>query len=145
MLYSYKGFSDEGKRVKGTIPASSEEEAAQKLRAEGIYFESLSPSRGFFLGGLKAAQMPTETLASFSKELASYLKSGMTIPTAVKLLAKQHEKQKRYTTFLSSIGTYIEEGKSLYQALSSQTVYTLPEFYLQSLNIAGKSGKMAGV
>ncbi len=145
MLYSYKGFSDEGKRVKGTIPASSEEEAAQKLRAEGIYFESLSPFRGFSLSGLQTAQMPTEMIASFSKELASYLKSGMTIPTAVKLLAKQHEKQKRYTTFLSSISTYIEEGKSLYQALSSQTVYSLPEFYLQSLNIAGKSGKMAGV
>ena len=39
----------------------------------------------------------------------------------------------------------IDEGKSLYNALNSQKVYALPEFFVQSLNIAGQSGKMVEV
>ena len=39
----------------------------------------------------------------------------------------------------------IDEGKSLFQALQSQKVYALPDFYLQSLNVAGQSGKMVEV
>jgi general secretion pathway protein F/type IV pilus assembly protein PilC len=39
----------------------------------------------------------------------------------------------------------IEEGKSLYHALGSQSVYHLPDFFLQSINVAGQSGKMVSV
>jgi len=39
----------------------------------------------------------------------------------------------------------IDEGKSLYTALNTQKVYALPEFFVQSLNIAGQSGKMVEV
>jgi general secretion pathway protein F/type IV pilus assembly protein PilC len=89
--------------------------------------------------------MPGELLASFSKELSSYLSSGMTILTAIRLLENQHEGEKRYVSFLNSLKTMIDEGKSLYNALTSQKVYALPEFYVQSLNIAGQSGKMVEV
>ncbi len=145
MLYSYKGYAQDGKRKKGTVSAATQEEAARKLQAQGILFESLVPARNISFEKWSVRQMPTELLATFSKEMSSYIKSGMTIPTAVKLLEKQHEKQKRYALFLSSVKTFIEEGKSLYQALATQTVYILPEFYLQSLNIAGRSGQMSGV
>jgi len=39
----------------------------------------------------------------------------------------------------------IDEGKSLYNALHAQKVYALPDFFLQSLNVAGQSGKMVEV
>jgi len=145
MLFKYKGFDKSGKRAKGTVTASSIEEAGQKLRTQGIYYETLSPTKEFSLESLTKRQMPGEQLASFSKELSSYLNSGMTILTAIKLLENQHEGEKRYVSFLNSIKTMIDEGKSLYHALNSQKVYALPEFYIQSLNIAGQSGKMAEV
>ncbi len=145
MLFRYKGFDKAGKRAKGTITASSAEEAGQKLRAQGIYYESLTPTREFSLEGLTKRQMPAELLASFSKELSSYLNSGMAILTAIRLMENQHEGEKRYTSFLNAIRTMIDEGQSLYHALNSQKVYALPEFYVQSLNIAGQSGKMVEV
>ena len=145
MLFRYKGFDKAGKRTKGTITASSAEEAGQKLRAQGIYYESLTPTREFSLEGLTKRQMPAELLASFSKELSSYLNSGMAILTAIRLMENQHEGEKRYTSFLNAIRTMIDEGQSLYHALNSQKVYALPEFYVQSLNIAGQSGKMVEV
>ena len=89
--------------------------------------------------------MPGELLATFSKELSSYLNSGMTILTAIKLLENQHEGEKKYLSFLNSLNTMIDEGKSLYNALNTQKVYVLPEFFIQSLNIAGQSGKMVEV
>ena len=69
----------------------------------------------------------------------------MTILTAIKLLENQHEGEKKYLSFLNSLKTMIDEGKSLYHALNTQKVYAMPEFFVQSLNIAGQSGKMVEV
>jgi len=145
MLFKYKGFDKSGKKVKGTVDASSVEEAGQKLKNRGIYHEGLTPTKEFSLEAFSKRQMPGDLLATFSKELSSYLNSGMTILTAIKLLENQHEGEKRYVSFLNSIKTMIDEGKSLYHALNTQKVYAMPDFYLQSLNVAGQSGKMVEV
>jgi len=145
MVFKYKGFDSTGKRVKGTVSASNIEDAGKKLKAQGIYHEGLNPTQEFSFDTLSKRQMSGELLAIFSKELSSYLNSGMTILTAIKLLENQHEGEKRYTSFLNSIKIMIDEGKSLYIALNTQKVYDLPEFYLQSLDVAGQSGKMVEV
>ncbi len=145
MLFKYKGFDKTGEKVKGTVNANSKEEAGHKLRTLNIYYESLALTKEFSLEVFSKRQMPGELLATFSKELSSYLNSGMTILTAIKLLENQHEGEKKYLSFLNSIKTMIDEGKSLYSALTSQKVYALPEFFVQSLNIAGQSGKMVEV
>ena len=145
MLFKYKGFDKSGKKVKGTVTAASVEEAGQKLKSSGIYHEGLSPTKEFSLEAFSKRQMPGDLLATFSKELSSYLNSGMAILTAIKLLENQHEGEKRYVSFLNSIKTMIDEGKSLYIALNSQKVYAMPDFYLQSLDVAGQSGKMVEV
>jgi general secretion pathway protein F/type IV pilus assembly protein PilC len=145
MLFKYKGFDNTGKKVKGTVSATNIEDAGKKLKAQGIYHEGLSTTKEFSFDTLTKRQMSGELLAIFSKELSSYLNSGMTILTAIKLLENQHEGEKRYTSFLNSIKTMIDEGKSLYIALNTQKVYVIPEFYLQSLDVAGQSGKMVEV
>jgi len=145
MLFKYKGFDKTGKKVKGTVTASSIEEAGQKLRVQDIYYEGLTPTKEFSLEAFSKRQMPGELLSTFSKELSSYLNSGMTILTAMRLLENQHEGEKRYVSFLNSVKTMIDEGKSLYNALNAQKVYALPDFFLQSLNVAGQSGKMVEV
>ncbi len=145
MLFKYKGFDKTGKKVKGTVTATSVEEAGQKLRVQDIYHEGLTPTKEFSFEAFSKRQMPGELLSTFSKELSSYLNSGMTILTAMRLLENQHEGEKRYVSFLNSIKTMIDEGKSLYNALNAQKVYALPDFFLQSLNVAGQSGKMVEV
>jgi general secretion pathway protein F/type IV pilus assembly protein PilC len=145
MLFKYKGFDKTGKAVKGTVTANTLEEAGQKLRTQNIYYESLTPTKEFSLEAFSTRQMSGEMLSTFSKELSSYLNSGMTILTAIKLLENQHEGEKKYVSFLNSIKTMIDEGKSLYVALNTQKVYVMPEFFIQSLNIAGQSGKMVEV
>ena len=145
MLFKYKGFNKRGKRVKGTVTASSVEEAGQKLRSQDIYYESLVPTKTFSFENFSKGELSGEMLANFSKELSSYLNSGMTILTAIRLMENQHEGEKKYVSFLNSLKTMIDEGKSLYHALTTQKVYALPEFFVQSLNVAGQSGKMVEV
>ncbi len=145
MLFKYKGVERTGKSIKGTLTAGTIEEAKQKLQAQSIYYQTLEPARTLSLDALSKRQIPGTLLSSFARELSSYLGSGMALLTAIKLLENQHSNEKRYSHFLDGVKTLIEEGQSLFQALSHQGVYALPEFFLQSINIAGQSGKLAEV
>ncbi len=147
MLFKYKGLNKEGKRTRGTISASSAEEAKSKLRAQGIFYDALQEARAFSLEGLSGRRtMPNTLLSNFSKELASYLNAGnMTILTALKLMEKQHKKEKNYYAFLNAAKTMVDEGKPLSVALGEQKIYTLPTFFLQSVKVAAQGGKMVEV
>jgi general secretion pathway protein F/type IV pilus assembly protein PilC len=143
MLFKYKGYDETGKKVKGTLSAASEKEAASILRNKNIFYESLLPvSQRFSLQDMKKRTMPHTMLASFAKELSSYLRSGMTVLTAIRLLESQYREKKRYNVFLQAVRSRIEEGNSLSQALGNQEIYTLPRFFLKSLDIAAQGGKL---
>jgi len=145
MLYKYKGITKQGKSVSGTIEASAEDEAKQKLKSQGIFYKDISPTKEITLKNFSQREMDGPLLSSFAKELSSYLNSGMAILTAIRLIEDQHQNEKKYASFLASLRTMIEEGKSLYHALNSQNVYAMPDFFLQSINVAGQSGKMVPV
>lgn len=138
-------MTKQGKSAKGSIEASSIEEAKQKLKMKGIFYQDIQESSQITMKNFSQREMPGPLLSSFAKELSSYLNSGMTVLTAIKLIEGQHKKEKKYASFLGSLRTMIEEGKSLYHALGSQSVYALPDFFLQSINVAGQSGKMVSV
>ena len=145
MLFKYKGMTRQGKSAKGSIEASSMDEAKQKLKGQGIYYQDISETAQITMKNFSQREMPGPLLSSFAKELSSYLNSGMTVLTAIKLIEGQHKKEKKYASFLASLRTMIEEGKSLYNALATQSVYSMPDFFLQSINVAGQSGKMIPV
>ena len=145
MLFKYSGITKQGKSAKGTIEASTIDEAKQKLKMQGIFYKDIQETAQITMKNFSKREMPGPLLSSFAKELSSYLNSGMAVLTAIKLIEGQHKKEKKYASFLSSLRTMIEEGKSLYHALSSQSVYAMPDFFLQSINVAGQSGKMVSV
>lgn len=143
MIFKYKGFEKKtGIKVNGTVSAGTLQEAEQKLINQGIYFEKLKISNPLFKIFFTRKDMPQNLLSSFSKELSSYMQSGMIILSAITLMENQHASEQRYKSFLSTIKTMIGEGKSLYNALKLQEVYLLPEFFLQSIKISSESGKM---
>ncbi len=146
MQYKYRGLTKDGKNVKGVLVANSYNEAKQILRSKGIFYQSLEEGGGVsLLSNLKKRPMNGALMSAFSKELASYLDSGMTIVTALKLMHNQHKGEKRYASFIEEVKKQVEEGKNLYVALNSQGVYELPDFFLQSINVSGQSGKMGEV
>lgn len=145
MLYRYKGVDQRGKNVKGTVTANGLDEAKQKLKSQGIFYSSINESSDISFDSVSKRQMSTPMLSGFSKELSSYLHSGMTILTALKLMENQHAGEKKYISFLNSTKTMVDEGKALHQALESQKVYKMPNFFLQSIKVASQGGKMTEV
>ena len=145
MLYKYKGITKQGKSAKGSIEASNVDEAKNKLKVQGIFYQDIYATKVINLKNFSKREMPGPLLSSFSKELSSYLNSGMAILTAIRLIEDQHQKEKKYASFLASLRTMIEEGKSLHHALNTQNIYGMPDFFLQSINVAGQSGKLVSV
>jgi general secretion pathway protein F/type IV pilus assembly protein PilC len=147
MQYKYKGITKEGKRVKGVIVAGSFNEAKQILKNKNIIYENIEETTGgiSLLPNIKKRPIKGSLMSAFAKELSSYLSSGMPLVTALKLMHNQHKNEKKYASFIEEIKKSVEEGNNLYKALSSQSVYELPEFFLQSIKVSGQSGKMAEV
>ena len=145
MTFKYKGITKKGKKVSGTITSETKSSAAAKLKAQDIYYEYIKETNSFNMDILTKRRMSETMIATFSKELASYLKSGMTILTAIKLMENQHSEDKKLLLFLNNIKNKVDEGRSLFDALNEQEVYSIPEFYMQSLKIAGERGKIEEV
>ena len=145
MLYKYRGMTKTGKSAKGSIEASNMDEAKRKLKSQGIFYENIAPTKEITELNFSKREMSGPQLSSFAKELSSYLNSGMAILTAIRLIEDQHQKEKKYASFLASLRTMIEEGKSLYHALNTQNIYAMPDFFLQSINVASQGGKMVPV
>lgn len=146
MIFKYKGFDKKtGHLVSGTISANTTQEAEQKLINQNIYFEKLKMPNSFLKDLFIQKNMPQSLLSSFSKELSSYLQSGMIIISAIILMENQHANEQRYRAFLNTVKTMIGEGKSLYVALKMQEIYVLPEFFLQSIKISSESGRISEV
>ncbi len=145
MIFKYKGFNDKGKKEKGTIEASSLEEVKLKLKSRSVLYESISEeSPSFFQSfkNMRAKAISNKVLINLSREIAAYIRSGMTIVSTIKLLSNQYKDDKRTALFLSSVATFLDEGKSFYAALDAQTSYTLPHFYKQSIKVAEERGVM---
>lgn len=143
MIFRYKGIDKSGKKVNSQIEAASLEEAKRKLRLNGIVYSSIREEKPLFKDIFKfkwQQKISPKLLATLSRELAMFLKSGIPIANGIKIIANQYKDQKRAYLFLSSVATFIDEGKTLYQALEEQKVYSLPPFYKQSIKVAEDGG-----
>jgi len=143
MIFAYKGINTEGKKVSNKLEASSIEEAKSKLKAQGIIYKSLEEESPSLLSGINFSRRyritPNE-LSQLSRELAMYIRSGISIVGALKIIQSQYLHKKKIYLFLKTISTYLDEGKNFYAALDEQKIIILPEFYTQSIRVSESSG-----
>jgi general secretion pathway protein F/type IV pilus assembly protein PilC len=143
VIYRYKGLDASGKRTSGKIEAESLDDAKHKLKASGILYERVDEERqGVSLSTLfrSRGQIKPAELARLSRELATYMRSGMTIVNALRIVRSHYKEQKRVYQFLTTISTYLDEGKNFYTALEQQGLIELPEFYKQSIRVSESTG-----
>ena len=148
MVFKYRGLDAEGRNAKGVIEAADLDDAKKRLRAKKIYYTALNEESGsgairFTLARRKTISM-TE-LSTLSRDLSIYIKAGISIVNALKLAKNQYAGNKKITNFLNSIVTLLDEGKSFYQALETQQIIHLPEYYKQSIKVSEESGIMQEV
>lgn len=143
MIYKFKGIDAEGKKVSDKFEALSLDEAKKKLKAKKIIYQSItedSPSVFSSLDFGMKYTIPPKELAALSRELSMYIRSGINIVSALKIVQTHYDKNKKMKLFLKTVSTHLDEGKNFFTALESQTVVILPEFFKQSIKVSESGG-----
>ena len=148
MVFAYRGVTNEGKKTKGVLEAADLEDAKKRLRAQQVFYTTLNQEKDSALRRFtlqRAKVMTPGELSVLSRDLSIYVKSGISIVNALKLARNQYGGNKKVSNFLGSVITLLDEGKSFYQALETQKIVVLPEFYKQSIKVSEDSGILQGV
>jgi general secretion pathway protein F/type IV pilus assembly protein PilC len=151
VIFAYKGIDQNGNSIKARIEANSKEEALEKLRGLSIFVEKIKEvNEKDMLFAIKAFlhhrynKVPVNYLSSLSKELSIYLKSGMNLTQALMILKEQQESTKALQ-FVNQLYSILIEGTSFSNALTKQTVYYIPEFYVKTIEASENSGNLDSV
>ena len=148
MLFKYKGYDNLGKKVSGNIEADNLAIAKAKIKSKKIIYTSINETKLSLTQRLfqkKKNKISTLVLATISRDLSIYLKSGISLLNAIKLINERYKKDKILSAFFESIITFLDEGKNLFTALELQKIVELPEFYLQSIKISEDGGILQSV
>ncbi len=148
MIFIYKGIDKNGKKIKEKIEASSLEEAKKKLSSKGVIYNVLKEDSGLNFKNFslkREYKIDAKKLSSISREISMYLKAGITVVNAIKIITNQYKNDKYLFLFFQTINTLLDEGKTFYQALDEQKIIKLPLFYKQSIRVSETSGILDSV
>ena len=143
MIYRYKGIDANGNKVNGNVEASSLIEAKAKLKNQKIFYSFIKREKASLLdrfGFKRAYTISSKDLSNLSRELATYIRSGISIVQALRIMQNHYALNKKLSLFLSEVNTLLDEGKNFYAALNEQRVLKIPEFYKQSIKVSEDGG-----
>ena len=147
MLFKYNGIDSLGNKVKSKIEAKTLDEAKIKLKSKGILYTSLDEDTLDFgkISFKRSRKLNLSNLSYLSRDLSIYLNSGITLISSMNLLKQRYKENKVLFTFFDTVKTYLDEGKTFYDALDSQKVIKLPEFYKHSIKVSESGGLLESV
>jgi type IV pilus assembly protein PilC len=143
--FKYVGFTSQGKKVENTIEAENERDAKKMLRRQNIRATKvIAPS--IFEADLgqwmvdKGIAKPfgQAELMRFTRQLAILINAGVPIMECLEILHKQ-EPNMVLKRVVKNVSLQVEEGKSLFDALSSQQGFN--KLYCSLV----KAGEAAGI
>ncbi len=143
MIFRYKGINSAGEKLNDKIEATSLDEAKNKLRANKIIYQSINEEKPSFFENInltKRYKISSRELSNLSRELSMYIRSGISIVAALKIVQTHYENNKKIKLFLNTVSTHLDEGKNFYTALESQSVIILPKFFKESIKVSEDSG-----
>ncbi len=143
MIFKFKGFDQDGKRVSDKVEASSLLEAKNKLKSKKIIYQRIDEETLSFYEKFdfsRTYKVSAKELSTLSRELSMYIRSGISIVSALKIVQTHYQNNKKMRLFISTVSTYLDEGKDFFTALESQSVVILPEFFKQSIKVSESGG-----
>jgi general secretion pathway protein F/type IV pilus assembly protein PilC len=146
MEFVYKGLSNEGKPISGTLDVVSLDDAKRQLRSQGIIYSSLQEKVQWeILKIFGIREIPSSLLIRISRDLSVYLRAGVPLVRALSLQERQYIHQPKTARFFISLIALLDEGKSLSVALEGQNSYKIPRFYVETLHASEDRGVLAAV
>lgn len=143
--FKYVGFTADGKKVENSIEADTIRDAKKMLRRQNIRTTKINPP-SFFEADLGqfmvekgfARPFGRAELMRFTRQLAILINAGVPILECMEILHKQ-EQNMVLKRVVKNISMSVEEGKSLFDAMSSQNGFD--KLYCALV----KAGEAAGI
>ena len=115
-LYSYTAFDKSNKEIKNQIEGANEQLVSRKLRDMGLRPVEIKIAKEKASGGFFKRKVKEQEIATFTRQMATLLESGMPLLRGINLLAEQNENP-TFKEVLTQIATDITGGKSFSEAL----------------------------
>jgi general secretion pathway protein F len=150
-VYAYKGLADDGREVKGLQDAESPKGLRTTLKKQGIRIveHREEPSK---LGGLQLSgsteidlkkyfeRVTVADVALVTRQLATLLRSGITLIDALTAIVEQLDNEK-FKRIFGAIKTGVNEGSSLADAMAEHPA-TFDELYISMVRAGEASGAL---
>ncbi len=134
--FAYSGYDAKGKSTKGTIEAGSSMQAVDRLTERGIVVVDVKLAEDK-KGSVKIKLLPLEQHIFFCRSLASYLKSGLPLADALRIMSKQaHDKMMK--PVMEKLLAEVEGGRKFHTALAESGAFR------ESLWRVAESGEQSG-
>jgi len=137
-IFLWQGRDKRGQRLKGQQVATSPSLVRAELRRQGINPISVRRKPKPLFGGA-GSSIRAKDIAVFSRQLATMLKSGVPLVTALQIISGG-QKNPKMRTMVDKIRGEIESGSTLHEALAQYPVQ-FDELYVNLV----KAGESAGV
>lgn len=147
LSFRYEATSSRGRLVKGTIKAATEIEVERLLIARGDLPISVGVAPSMF--SLEEAlpslfKVKPRDVIIFSRQLATLLRSGISLLPAMEILQGQVTTSRAFKTILKSIVNDLGSGGSFTQSLTKHPT-AFNEIYRRTITVGEQTGNMETV
>lgn len=148
LLYEYVAKDKEGKVIKGYFEAFSKVEVHSYLLSEGYEVYSIKTNKWIqFMRGnssVNYTKVKTKDLIFFLTQLSTYLKAGITLVEALRILARQFSKTGKYKKIFDGIVYDLTTGENFSEALAKQNV-AFPRLLINMVKTSEMTGELPEV
>ena len=141
--FSYKAVSAAGKDVKGSVEAESREEAARKIKEQGLVPVTIGKQgaldKDINIPLFKGKKIPARDMSVFCRQFASILKAGVSVINALEMLAEQTENKKLKEAIVNTQSN-VEKGESLSDSMRQNDAF--PSILIDMVRAGEASGSL---
>ena len=141
--FSYKAVNTAGKDVKGSVEAESREEAARKIKEQGLIPVSIGKQgaldKDVNIPIFKGKKIPARDMSVFCRQFASILKAGVSVINALEMLAEQTENKKLKEANVNTQSN-VEKGESLSDSMRQNDAF--PSILIDMVRAGEASGSL---
>jgi type IV pilus assembly protein PilC len=144
MDYAYIGYTQDKRVVKGRVTATSEDLAVDMLSNIGLEVVNLKTVTPFMpdLDRLFQGKVKADALATFSRQMALLLESGIGIVQSLELLQGQAS-DRQLKRVLIEVASDVRRGSSFSVALARHP-HVFPTLYHKMVGVAEQTGALEG-